>query len=97
MTTHEYKSGVGCNEASTKNKEKKKSQGPPDKKDNNKREDDDSVFSNIAGPAPHLGLPHWEYYLNTVITDLTEGTKYSVREYVEGHVDENGHPRKKDK
>ena len=47
------------------------------------------------GPMPSLGIPHWCYTMDTVITDHLEGTKYSVRDYVEGRVDNNGHVIKK--
>ena len=47
------------------------------------------------GPMPSLGIPHWCYTMDTVITDHLEGTKYSVRDYVEGRVDDNGHLIKK--
>lgn len=52
----------------------------------------DDKFESIAGPCPELGLPYWDYDLDTVIHDHLEGTKYTVRDRVEGYVDENGHP-----
>ena len=49
------------------------------------------------GPMPSLGIPHWCYTMDTVITDLLSDTKYTVRDYVEGRVDEDGHVIKKTK
>ena len=53
-----------------------------------KRRREHSVYESIAP----LGLPYWEYNLVTVIHDYLEGTSYTVRDLVEGYVDENGHP-----
>ena len=50
------------------------------------------MFEPICGPAPQLGLPYWSYNLDTIIKDYLEGTEYTVRDLVEGYVDDNEHP-----
>ena len=70
---------TSCGESKQKHKNKKENKGP-------------DVFESIANPCPELGLPYWDYDLDTVIHDHLEGTKYTVRNRVEGYVDENGHP-----
>ena len=51
---------------------------------------DDDFYPNL-GPMPELGIPHWCYTMDTVIKDIIEGTEYTVRDVVEGKVDDNGH------
>ena len=78
----------------SKNEEKQDSK----KTTNNKeRDNESSVFEPICVPAPSLGLPYWDCNLNTVIHDNLEGMIYTVRDFVEGYVDENSHPTRKEK
>ena len=51
----------------------------------------------ICGPAPQLGLPYWLYNLDTIIKGYIEETEYTVRDLVEGYIDDNGHPTGKKK
>ena len=46
-----------------------------------------SEWSDICGPCPSLGLPVTCYTLDTVINDVIAGSKYTVRDKVEGRVD----------
>ena len=49
-----------------------------------------SEWSDIGGPCPSLGLPVTCYTLDTVINDVIAGSKYTVRDKVEGRVDMYG-------
>ena len=68
-----------------------------EKKNNNEspceeRVDKISVFEPICGPAPQLSLPYWSYNLDTAIKGNLEGPEYTVKDLVEGYLDDNGHP-----
>ena len=74
----------GDKHASSPDDNRKTSSGEPKPKRNDENEKTDEgsndVFESIAGPFSELGLPYWDYDLDTAIHDHLEGTTYKVRE-----------------
>ena len=94
MATQNKKSNVGGNDlpSGVDGEEKSNKNNPKNKKNNKKSKDNLSVFKSIAGLCPKLGLPYQDYNLDTVTHNNLEGTTYTVRDLVEGKVDDNhGH------
>ena len=57
-----------------------------------KEENQDSNKATKNKDSVHPCCLFFEYHHDTVIHDLPEGTSYTVRDLVEGYVDESGHP-----
>ena len=49
----------------------------------------------MLGFAPEIQLTHWEYNMDTMITNHIDGTKFTVYKYMEGKVDSGSIPIKK--
>ena len=69
MATQNKKSNVGGNDlpSGVDGEEKSNKKNPKNQKNDDKSKDDSSVFKSIAGPCPQLGLPYWDYNLDTVL------------------------------
>ena len=77
-------------------KHQKKTRKAPANTDEDDSSSDDGVFPCLGGPCPEFGLPYWSYDLDTEIKDLLLGNTFKIRDCVEGRVDMDGFPIKKE-